>query len=324
MTKCKKMTFEDAQVGRLCVAESPDEPGLWTRAVIKNRIATNDSWEYKIFFVDFGDQFVRTLDKLRKMPNEFISRLPFQAIACSLRGVKPTEEATVWSDPAIDFFYKMTRTEDDGYRILHATPEEKLSSPDAVTNGSHYTVAIVNRAEANGLDLAQAMVDNKFAVAIENKDDFHQSVALSDAHMAELAERRRKGQMEKDLNRLIEDEGEFEGWDRFMDIFFPGLNKARATSPLVAEINSEPISVEAPVTVPATTLYDHTMPLRVGASLFPTAQWTQNTQSVIVNFRIHGVTPDYKLTITEDHLSFSADVEEKKYDSFSSYDIVFN
>ncbi|XP_053168675.1 tudor domain-containing protein 1 isoform X2 [Hemicordylus capensis] len=59
--------------------------GRWYRALVKE---ATSSGTFKVQFVDYGNIEEVTLDKLRQISSTFL-KLPFQAIRCSLSGVRP-------------------------------------------------------------------------------------------------------------------------------------------------------------------------------------------------------------------------------------------
>lgn len=45
--------------------------------------------KFKVFFVDYGDLSTVTIEDILPMEEKFVKQLPFQAIECSLNGLKP-------------------------------------------------------------------------------------------------------------------------------------------------------------------------------------------------------------------------------------------
>ncbi|KAM3860004.1 tudor and KH domain-containing protein [Diretmus argenteus] len=74
----------------------------WNRARV---LGVLGSGLVDLYYVDFGDNKELPRDSLRSMRSDFLS-LPFQAIECSLAGVRPAGE--VWTEEALDEFDRLT------------------------------------------------------------------------------------------------------------------------------------------------------------------------------------------------------------------------
>ncbi|XP_077114039.1 LOW QUALITY PROTEIN: tudor domain-containing protein 1 [Ranitomeya variabilis] len=74
--------------------------GNWYRAQVKDSGPGNTA---KILFVDYGNTDDVSVDNLCKIPSSFLE-LPFQAVCCSLSGVKPDGET--WSEDSVKTFQK--------------------------------------------------------------------------------------------------------------------------------------------------------------------------------------------------------------------------
>jgi hypothetical protein len=170
----KNLSFDEAQPGALVIAEEPGQPGAWCRGVVKKVL--NSTSQYEIFFVDYGDFRKVSLNDLRALPNEFVTKLPFQAIACSLKDLKPIH--LTWTEEANNYFSSLTRDSENYLRILNAIPEVKLQIPHEITGGPHYLIQLINQEEGEPRDLSQEMISNSFALALESHDDVSSSIPL--------------------------------------------------------------------------------------------------------------------------------------------------
>ena len=164
----KKLSHEEVQPGKLVIAEEPRNPGAWCRGVVKKVL--NETSQYHIFFVDYGDFSKVSLNDLRALPRECVTKLPFQAIACSLKGLKPAINST-WTEEANNFFSSLTRDSDNYLRVLNAIPEVKQQIAHEVTGGPHYLIHLINREEGEPRDLTQEMISSNFALPLENHED---------------------------------------------------------------------------------------------------------------------------------------------------------
>ncbi|KAL3285093.1 hypothetical protein HHI36_019217 [Cryptolaemus montrouzieri] len=101
--------------GRYYAAKDAEE-NKFVRVLIKQ--IEND--EALCYAVDYGDESLIKLEDIRYLPNNLITKLPFQAIQCRLHGIKAVDEE--WNVDAIDLLYNKFSLEDDSdiYRTLFA------------------------------------------------------------------------------------------------------------------------------------------------------------------------------------------------------------
>ncbi|XP_060098652.1 tudor domain-containing protein 1 [Heteronotia binoei] len=93
---CQKTTPSVSKIakGEPCCAYFSGD-GRWYRALVEE--STSDE-AFKVQFVDYGNNEVVTLDKLRQISSTFL-KLPFQAIRCWLSGVRPINKD--WTTEAV-------------------------------------------------------------------------------------------------------------------------------------------------------------------------------------------------------------------------------
>jgi hypothetical protein len=98
-----KKSADDLEIDSLVATIGTDQN--WHRAQVKGFLrdeASLGGFQVDIYFVDFGDSIYTTLDKLFEL-NECFYELPFQAVECSLDGVKSAHNGQ-WSDEVICHF----------------------------------------------------------------------------------------------------------------------------------------------------------------------------------------------------------------------------
>lgn len=92
----------NVQPGSMVVAKfSEDE--AWYRSVVKS-ISDHTS---EVEFVDFGNCDKVPTNCLKQLEKQF-SRIPAQAVRCSLSGVRPLSQGNTWSGDAKDFLERLT------------------------------------------------------------------------------------------------------------------------------------------------------------------------------------------------------------------------
>ncbi|XP_032782601.2 putative ATP-dependent RNA helicase TDRD12 isoform X1 [Daphnia magna] len=326
LSKCKNVTYEEARVGSFCLAESPTERGSWCRCCIKKKIIGHDASEFQVFFVDYGDFATVPIHALKTLPAKFISRLPFQAIACSLYGVGPKNDSGGWTEEDVFFFSSLTTGPDGFMHVWHAQMKFKETVPDEVTNGPHYHVTLINREESEPQNLAQQMIAQNYAISLENDEDFraivrHSAAIKKEAEEKALREKMCKSQQLSDT----EDDMKFDVSPGWIDLFPKSQEsdetKSNADSRPSDEASSKSVSAsEEKLAVQQIihgnqnlALIDHTMPLKDSLSRFPTTKWAQSEQDVCVTFVV-GHLSDYTIELSENHLSFVADVNGSRYE----------
>lgn len=293
------MTYEDAQLGSFCLVESPSEPGSWCRCCIKKKIVEDDVWKFQVFFVDYGDHTKVPLNAMKSLPNQFISRLPFQAIACSLYGVGPKNDSGGWTEEDICFFTSLTRASDGFMHVWHAQTKFKEAVKDEVTNGSHYHVTLLNREEKEIPSLAQQMISKNYAISLENEEDFRAIVRSSATLMKDIAEKELKDRACESLQQLeYEEELKFDVSPGWIELFpkCPENNEIQAISTSCSSNTDSSGTISTSKKMPTfqqtvswdhnLALIDHTLPLKENSSRFPTTKWAQSEQVIPLNLAL--------------------------------------
>lgn len=326
LPKCKFLTYEEAQVGTLCLAESPIEPGIWSRCYIKEKLFEKETWKFLLFFVDYGDYASVPLNGMRRLPQHFISRLPFQAIACTLNGVGPRNKGQGWSEDDVKFFASLTRTSDGYATQLALDVKSKGRSPDKVTSGPHYFVCLTYLAETEqNRNLAEIMVLREYGIRIDDEHigavSCNNSVALRNEESQKLLEASHK------LPYLLEDEDDmkFDVSAEWVNFIFKRPEEQLTNVPRAAiaitndasPANSSTVQEKHPSSsvvdsFASLALVDHTVPLKNDSSRFPSMKWRQTKEDVIVTFVI-GCVEQYTLDISPNHINFMTNVNGIRY-----------
>ncbi|XP_016119036.1 uncharacterized protein, partial [Sinocyclocheilus grahami] len=113
-----------------------------------------------LYYVDFGDNGELPREHLRSMRSDFLS-LPFQAIECSLAGVRPAGE--VWTEAALDDFERMTYCAE--WKALLA----KLYSYSHSEISSWPSVKLYDNSQGKALDLGKELIRLGHAVSCEDE-----------------------------------------------------------------------------------------------------------------------------------------------------------
>ncbi|KAJ7987823.1 hypothetical protein DPEC_G00330510 [Dallia pectoralis] len=154
----QEQRVESIVVGDI-VAASYRDHGTWNRARV---LGVLGSGMVDLYYVDFGDNGELPRDSLRSMRSDFLS-LPFQAIECSLAGVKPADE--VWSDEALDDFDRLTSVAE--WRPLLA----KLCSYSHSEISSWPSVQLYDNKDGKTVDLGEELVRLGHAVPSQCNGD---------------------------------------------------------------------------------------------------------------------------------------------------------
>ena len=138
-----------------------DEDSMYARARVEKVLGARQMEEEgaeprvedisKVFMVDTGVTMEVSVSNMAECKVEFVERMPFQAILCTLAHVKPVGKE--WSKEAGDIFFDLTREgETDEALVVHCAVVEK--------DMDKYRVNLKNEFEVN---LAQELVDGGFA-----------------------------------------------------------------------------------------------------------------------------------------------------------------
>ncbi|XP_039521065.1 tudor and KH domain-containing protein isoform X2 [Pimephales promelas] len=139
------------------VAASYRDHGTWNRARVLGILS---SGEVDLYYVDFGDNGELPREQLRSMRSDFLS-LPFQAIECSLAGVRPAGE--VWTEAALDDFERMTYCAE--WKPLLA----KLYSYSHSEISSWPSVKLYDNSQGKAVDLGKELISLGHAVSCEDE-----------------------------------------------------------------------------------------------------------------------------------------------------------
>lgn len=138
-------------VGDIVAAPYRDH-GTWNRARV---LGVLGSGLVDLYYVDFGDNGELPRSSLRRMRSDFLS-LPFQAIECSLAGVKP--KGGVWTEEALDQFERLTYCA--SWRPLQA----KLCSYSHSEISSWPSVKLYDNSEGKTVDVGEELIRLGYAV----------------------------------------------------------------------------------------------------------------------------------------------------------------
>lgn len=140
----------------LCAVKNPMD-NEWNRAILLEVI---DDLQMEVFCVDYGDIITVPFSDFSLLPKGFASRLPFQAVECSLVGIVPLDED--WTPEAVQFFYLLTGDEDNIQRPLYAKVCEVKPKAET-TGGRHYQVVLVDTREDQDTFLNKELVYKGYA-----------------------------------------------------------------------------------------------------------------------------------------------------------------
>lgn len=152
----QELRVDTIVVGDIVAAPYRDH-GTWNRARVLGNLT---SVLVDLYYVDFGDNGELPREHLRRMRSDFLS-LPFQAIECSLAGVRPAGE--VWTEAALDDFERVTYCAE--WKPLLA----KLCSYSHSEMSSWPSVKLYDNSEGKALDLGKELICLGHAVSCENE-----------------------------------------------------------------------------------------------------------------------------------------------------------
>ncbi|KAG9350348.1 hypothetical protein JZ751_026702 [Albula glossodonta] len=145
-------------VGDIVAAPYRDH-GTWNRARV---LGVLENGLVDVYYVDFGDNGELPLESLRPMRSDFLS-LPFQAIECSLAGVRPAGET--WTEEALNDFDQLT------YCAQWKPLLAKLCSYSHSEISSWPSVQLYDNGHSKALDLGEELIRLGHAVRCQDSGD---------------------------------------------------------------------------------------------------------------------------------------------------------
>lgn len=117
-----------------------------------------DEGEVTVYYLDFGDESIVLETQICSLHEEFLNRLNFQAIECSLFGVEPI--SSDWSEEAINYFKKTARTSlwekvfVKTHKIINIDTEPR----------QHYVIEMLTLQGSTDISIAESLIEKRFAV----------------------------------------------------------------------------------------------------------------------------------------------------------------
>lgn len=131
------------------------------------RIIREVDEDFQCLFVDLAEvEYVEKSD-IKFLSNEFITRLPFQAIECKLHGIVPPEDC--WSTETIDILYDLLNnpnSEDCNQVFAKVVATE----PASTTNGMLHSVLLAEYVDGQFNVINKYLIDEGLAVVEEGVD----------------------------------------------------------------------------------------------------------------------------------------------------------
>jgi hypothetical protein len=156
-----------------CLAKLNSEE--FFRAEIIGYEKIEDEVKWRVFFVDFGDENLVSLDDVYPMTETQMPcrSLPFQAIECSLElTIRPTKQQVAdqvdqverkWSKESGDYFWSLTQDKQNFYIKLYATAvsenqQKRVDTEPRPTSVRSYNIVLKKKAYPSSLNIAHQLV----------------------------------------------------------------------------------------------------------------------------------------------------------------------
>uniref|UniRef100_A0A3Q2GPP4 Tudor and KH domain containing n=1 Tax=Cyprinodon variegatus TaxID=28743 RepID=A0A3Q2GPP4_CYPVA len=151
----QEQCMETIVVGDIVAAPYRDN-NSWNRAKV---LGVLGSGLVDLYYVDYGDNGELSRDRLRSLRSDFLS-LPFQAIECSLAGVRP--KGDVWTEAALDAFEQLT------YCANWTPLQAKLCSYSHSDVSSWPNVKLYDNSKGKVLDIGEELIRLGHAVSFQD------------------------------------------------------------------------------------------------------------------------------------------------------------
>ncbi|CAH0382499.1 unnamed protein product [Bemisia tabaci] len=164
MLSNREVSRMNYNVGDFCVANFKGEaPNRWFRAQIIDKPGNN---MVTVFYVDYGQEDTLDLDQVANIQQEFITRLPFQAVECVLAALQPTTN-NEWDDAAACIIDEYMMDEEGVYKTM-LVKTIRIECKAQRTGGRRYRVALH---DLNNITYSvnQDLLDRGFAKPMKNE-----------------------------------------------------------------------------------------------------------------------------------------------------------
>ncbi|PNF38037.1 hypothetical protein B7P43_G02372 [Cryptotermes secundus] len=190
---------------------------MWYRAQVDQLVEDDHA---SLFFVDHGDKARVSISDIAPITEMLIKKLPFQAIECSLAGIKPPDGGT-WSAEATDVMYEFC---DNSYGLYVKVCE--LMTAAVCTGGSKYKVMLVDNTSTNvDVYLNSVLLEKNLALP----DNIEQILETLDPVGLEGGDTSEESDVEPEETRIVE----------LSDISVPQHSQVNAASASAADSISD-------------------------------------------------------------------------------------
>ncbi|XP_017771716.1 PREDICTED: putative ATP-dependent RNA helicase TDRD12 [Nicrophorus vespilloides] len=236
-------------------------------------------------FVDDGTLLNIPLTELKHLSNHFISRLPFQAIECSLYGIKPCNSD--WTCEVDVLYGYCQEPHSDYYRKLYSfTKQTDIGKFNA---NSRYEIILVDCMEGTTI-LNQLFVDSGYGTCSRNVTFDIDTKALYLKHNGCRSEDAKHEESNIDQNdEMDDDEWDFELFDA--EQFFKALT---------GQIHGDILTLSHSENKQSVEVDNSPVPTTSGHCL-PDILWYQTSNSIRLDISLIDVT-DYSLTLAAGRL----------------------
>lgn len=295
----RKLDKDEIVIG--CYYCLPDEvSGNWCRVKL---IDVQDNIA-KCFYVDYGDFVSAPVENLKLLSDEFITKLPFQAIECSLYGVQPTA-----SSELIDALHEQSYEENtDYFKTLYAMI---LSTEKSVYGDMKYKIMLLDYYSGEVSSINSVLLRLNLAAEIPGE-------RLDEIELLPSSEIPDVSHEEEYINNDAENFVELKDDD--FDFISYDYNPYAEADKMALDKTDEP-SKDKPKEdigyIPMTAV------VNTNKKLLPKVTWYQTELNIFLEFSFID-NQDYKLYIVRNRfLSFNSIYEDKHYElSINLYNAV--
>ena len=133
-----------------------------------------DGDQFKVFFVDYGDYDTIPVDEIYPIDDMLISKLPFQAIKCSIDGIIPPKylrsTAEAWEHELGDFIWEKTHDDKNCHFEMLAHVIQELNDHESFFKHRSYLVDLYVHNLPLPVNIANIIVSKQYADFSESKE----------------------------------------------------------------------------------------------------------------------------------------------------------
>lgn len=216
------ISLSNVKVGAVCAVKVPK--------IRRGKILDIHDNSVEVLLVDFAEVVACKEDDLLELPEEALSKFPFQTIHCRLKGLRPKYNLNIWASLQRDAIHKRMQNLGNPIKILVERSNDKCEKFYQIGMNSY---EISMKSSENDFDLSEWAIKHRCADKETEKELISDSGNSSDVEgFKDVA------LLRKMLSKMGSEDSSDEDFEEFMPI--PEANKSKTTVSSVVANEKQP------------------------------------------------------------------------------------